>query len=167
MEYFELIGKRYSVRSYKNEPVPTEILNKILEAARLAPTACNRQAFKIAVIKTSGREAELKKIYKGDWFTHAPIILGVFSIPEKTWVRADRKNYSDVDAAIVMDHIILASTALGLGTCWIGAFDPEAAKEIIGLGKEYEPVAFTPIGYPNTIEPEKIRKPINEIVSYI
>ena len=167
MDYFELIQNRYSVRSYTNQPVTEENLNKILEAARLAPTACNRQAFKLVVINTKGREADLKKIYKGDWFASAPIILGIFSMPEKTWVRVDNKNYSDVDAAIVMDHIILASTALGLGTCWVGAFDPKAAKEIIGLGKGYEPIAFTPIGYADTIEPIKTRKAIDEIVVYI
>ena len=166
MEYFDVIQTRYSVRSYTKDPVPEEILNKILEAARLAPTACNRQAFKVVIIHTEGKAAELKRIYKGDWFAQAPLILGVFSIPEKSWVRADNKNYSDVDAAIVMDHIILAATALGLGTCWIGAFDSKAAKEILGLGKEYEPVAFTPLGYANTTELIKTRKSMNEIVIY-
>lgn len=167
MEYFELIQKRYSVRSYKKDPVEEEKLNKILEAARLAPTACNRQVFKVVVIRTAGRGEELKKIYKGDWFAQAPIILGVFSMPEKNWVRVDGKNYSDVDAAIVMDHIILAATDLGLGTCWIGAFNPQAARDLIGPGKGLEPVAFTPVGYPDSQEPDKFRKSIKDIVVYI
>ena len=167
MEYLELIQKRYSVRSYKKDPVEKEKLDKILEAARLAPTACNRQEVKIVVIETKGRGEELKKIYRGDWFSQAPIVIGVFSIPDKSWVRSDGKNYSDVDSAIVMDHIILAAADLGLGTCWIGAFNPQAAKEFAGLGKELEPVAFTPVGYPNCAEPGKIRKSIEDMVVYI
>lgn len=167
MEYFELVKNRYSVRSYKSDAVEQEKLNKILEAARLAPTACNLQAFKIVVINTKGREEELKKIYSSDFFTKAPIIIGVFSIPGKSWVRADGKNYSDVDAAIVMDHMILAATAEGLGTCWIGAFNAEAAREIVGLGKGYEPVAFTPIGYTENTNPKKVRKSLEDVVVYL
>lgn len=167
MEYFELIQKRYSVRSYKKEPVEEEKILKVLEAARLAPTAANRQAFKLVLIRTQGHEEELKKIYCKDWFVEAPIILGIFSIPEKNWVRSDGRNYSDVDAAIVADHIILAATDLGLGTCWIGAFNPQAAREIIALGEGYEPVAFTPLGYPgSSSEPKRARKSLDELVVY-
>jgi nitroreductase len=166
MEYFELIQKRFSIRSYKSDSIEDEKLNKILEAGVLAPTAANRQAFKIVVIKTLGNEEKLKKIYRRDWFVQAPIVLGVFSIPEKNWVRMDHKNYSDVDAAIIMDHIILAATALGLGSCWIGAFDSQAARDLIGLGEGYEPIAFTPIGYTAVTEFKKIRNPLEEIVIY-
>ena len=167
MEYFELIKKRYSVRSYKQDAVEEGKLNIILEAARLAPTACNRQVFKVVVIRTKGREEELKKIYRADWFSQPPIVIGIFSMPDKNWVRSDGKNYSDVDAAIVMDHIILAATDLGLGTCWIGAFNPQAARDFAGLGKGLEPVAFTPVGYPDSMEPGKMRKNIEDIVVYI
>jgi nitroreductase len=169
MEYFELIEKRYSVRNYKNNPVEEEKLLKVLEAARLAPTAHNNQAFKVVVIRTAGREAELKKIYHGDFFVQAPIVLGIFSIPEKNWVRSDGINYSYVDSAIVADHIILAATDLGLGTCWIGAFNPQAARDVVGLGKGFEPVAFTPLGYPGSSDVNNVkkRKPLDEIVAYI
>lgn len=167
MEYFDLIQQRTSVRSYKSDPVEEEKLNKILEAARLAPTAANRQAFKVVVIRTPGREQELKKIYNKDWFAQAPIILGVYSVPEKNWVRSDQKNYSDVDAAIVMDHIILAAVNLGLGTCWVGAFNPEAARKIVGSKGALEPVVFTPVGYTDGIESKKVRKSLEDILIYI
>ena len=167
MGFFELIEKRVSVRSYTNQPVEDEKLQKILEAARLAPTACNRQAFKLVVIKTADKENELKKIYNKDWFAQAPIILGIFSIPEKNWVRFDGWNYSDVDSTIAFDHVILAAESLGLGTCWIGAFDPKAAKEIVGLGEGYEPVAFTPLGYAGKLDYTKTRKPLDELVVHI
>ncbi|WP_461612429.1 nitroreductase family protein [Clostridium sp. Marseille-QA1073] len=166
MEYFEVIKKRHSVRSYKSNEIEQEKLEMILEAARLAPTAVNWQAFKVIVISTKGREEELKKIYKTDWFVEAPLILGVCSIPKKCWSRRDGKSYSDVDAAIVMDHIILAATDLGLGTCWIGAFESQAARDILELNPSWEPIAFTPIGYAKETTFKKVRKPIEDIVVY-
>jgi nitroreductase len=167
MDYFELIKNRYSVRSYKSDIVEQEKVNKILEAANLAPTAANRQAFKIVVISTKGKEEELKKIYARDFFVQAPLVIGIFSKPEKSWVRVDGKNYSDVDAAIVMDHIILAAAAQGLGTCWVGAFNPEEACAFAGLEEGYEPVAFTPIGYAENSNFKKVRKSLEDIVVYL
>lgn len=81
-------------------------------------------------------------------------------------MRNDGKNYSDVDSGIVMDHIILAATDLGIGTCWIGAFDKNAAKEVLKLNDELEPIAFTPLGYPKNYYPAVPRKSIEELVVY-
>lgn len=167
MEYFDLIQKRHSVRSYKSDMVEKEKLNKILEAAMLAPTACNKQAFKIVVIPTKDHQEELKKIYGRPFFTQAPVVIGIFSIQGESWVRSDSKNYGDVDASIVMDHIVLAATALGLGSCWVANFDSKSAREIAGLGEGFEPVAFTPIGYADSSEFNKIRKSLEEVVVYI
>lgn len=167
MDYFNLIEKRHSVRSFKNNDVEEEKIQKILEAARLAPTAVNKQAFKIFVIHTKGKEDMLKNIYSKDWFVKAPIILGVCSMQNESWVRRDGVNYGFVDAAIVMDHIILAATSLGLGTCWIGAFDASYAKKYLNLGEGIEPVAFTPIGYEDKSNFKKIRKDIEKIVTYL
>src|SRR4030067_1368993 len=120
MEFDELIYKRYSVRAYRDIPVEDEKLNKILEAGRIAPTAANQQPFQIIVIHTADRQDELKQIYRREWFTQAPIVLCVCGIASQAWVRRDGACYVQVDAAIVMDYIILAATNLGLGTCWIG-----------------------------------------------
>lgn len=166
MDYFELISQRRSVRAYKDDAVEELKLQKILEAARLAPTAANRQAFKVIVIHTKGLEEELRRIYNRDWFVKAPVVLCVCSEPGKAWVRYDGKSYSDVDAAIVMDHIILAATALGLGTCWIGAFNPDAARHALKLEPGMEPIAFTPLGYAEKTEFKKIRKPIEDITLF-
>ncbi|MBC7958269.1 MAG: nitroreductase family protein [Vallitaleaceae bacterium] len=166
MEFFEVIEKRYSVRGYTADPVEVEKLDKILEAALLAPTACNLQAFKILVIKTEGFKEELRKIYKSEWFVEAPYVLCVCSIPESSWIRRDRKNYSDVDAAIVMDHLILAATDLGLGTCWIGAFDVDAARKVLDIEGDLEPIAFTPIGYAKPITVKKSRKSLEDLIIY-
>jgi nitroreductase len=164
MEFSHLIHARYSVRAYKPDPVPEPLLQKVLEAGRLAPTAANRQPFRLLVVRTEGRREELKRLYARAWFSAAPLVLGICAIPAEAWVRRDGKNYADVDAAIVMDHLILAAAAEGLGTCWIGAFDPAAAREIFGLPDGVEPLAFTPLGYSADRPGAKKRKSLEELV---
>ena len=138
MEFEKLIQARYSVRAYKGDPIPDQVLEKVLEAARLAPTAANRQAFGIMVIQTAGREEELKRISGRDWFVQPPVVIGVFTLTDECWVRGDGKSYGDVDAAIVMDHLILAAADQGLGSCWIGAFDAQAARQVLNLPEAVE-----------------------------
>jgi nitroreductase len=166
MDILELIGQRYSARSYKPDEVEAEKLERILEAARLAPTAANRQAFRLVVVKTEGRKEQLRRMYPKDWFVQAPLLLGVCAIPERSWVRRDGKNYSDVDASIVMDHIVLTAAAQGLGTCWVGAFDVQLVRDILELDGELEPVAFTPLGYAADKPSVKTRKTLEELVIY-
>ena len=166
MNFLELARKRYSVRAYKSDPVEQEKLDRILEAARLAPTAVNIQPFQLVVIHTADRKAELLQIYSKKWFVQAPIVICACGIIGKSWVRRDGKNYNDVDVAIVMDHLILAATAEGLGTCWVGAFDPAAAKEVLRLPEGVEPIAFTPLGYAADSPPVKKRKPLAKLVRY-
>jgi nitroreductase len=166
VQFEELIRSRYSVRAYKKDPVPDQVLAGVLEAGRLAPTAANRQAFRILVIHTAGREEELKRIYSKDWFVQAPLVLGVSALTEDCWVRGDGKSYGDVDAAIVMDHLILAAADRGLGSCWIGAFDTRAAREILGLPASVEPVAFTPLGFPADTPGAKKRRPVDDLVRF-
>ena len=166
MGFLELVQKRYSVRAYKPDPVEDEKLQYVLEAARLAPTACNLQPFQFIFIHTKGKEADLRRIYKPSWFVEAPIVICVCGIPSQTWSRRDGKNYCDVDVTIAMDHLILAATDLGLGTCWIGAFNPIAAREVLGLPDDVEPIAFTPLGYPDDQPSYKSRKTTGELVRY-
>ncbi len=166
MEFSELIETRYSVRAYKADPVEDEVLNQVLEAARLAPTAANRQPFQIIVIPTAGREAELKRIYPSKWFAQAPLVICACGIPAQGWTRRDGKNYTDVDVAIVMDHLTLAAASLGLGTCWIAAFDPMAARQVLGLPDGVEPIVFTPLGYPADRPGLKKRQALSELVRY-
>jgi len=166
MEFSELIARRYSVRAYKPDPVEDDKLRQVLEAARLAPTAANRQSFQLIVIRTAGKQAELKRLYQREWFLQAPLIICVCALPSQAWARRDGKNYADVDATIAMDHLILAATNLGLGTCWVAAFDPQAAREILQLPEGVEPIAFTPLGYPADQLGPKERKPLSELVRY-
>jgi nitroreductase len=166
MKFSELISQRYSVRAYRTDAVEEEKLQQVLEAARLAPTAANRQPFQFLVIQTSGREAELLRIYARDWFVQAPLVICACAVMEKAWVRVDSKPYADVDVAIAMDHLILAATELGLGTCWIAAFDPAAARQVLGLPEGVEPIVFTPLGYPADHPRQKTRQPLSSLVRH-
>jgi len=167
MDFYDLVRSRYSVRAYRPDPIPDDVLRRVLDAAIIAPTAANRQSFRLYVIETKGREQELKRIYSRDWFVQAPLVVGACGVPEGNWVRRDGKNYNDVDVAIVFDHLILAATNEGLGTCWIGAFDPTAARQVLSLPKGVEPIAFTPLGYPADSPSSKKRKALAELVTHL
>ena len=167
MDFQELIRARYSCRAYRSDPIAEDQLAQVLEAGRLAPTADNRQPFRLVVIRTAGREQELQRVYGKDWFVQAPLVIAACGVPAENWVRKqDGKNYNDVDVAIVMDHLILAAADLGLGTCWIAAFDPAAARELLELPEGVEPVAFTPLGHPADAPRQKTRKKSDELVRY-
>jgi nitroreductase len=166
MDVFEAITRRYSVRGYTDEPVADEDLQRVLEAGRRAPTAANRQPFRILVARTSGRTDALAQVYGRQWFTQAPLVLGVVAVPDEAWRRVDGRLYDDVDATIAMDHMILAATALGLGTCWIAAFDPEAARKVFDLPGEVDLIALTPLGHPAKAPAQTDRKPLAELVRY-
>lgn len=168
MDFEKLIQKRYSCRHYSAEPVKDEHLAKILEAARLAPTAANRQPFQVIVIKTESQQEKLLEVYHRDWFVQPPLVLCVCSLPDQGWKRKkyDNQSYAAVDAAIVVDHITLQAADLGVGTCWIGDFNPAAAREFLQLPEDVEPVAFTPLGYPLDKAGEKNRKPLDELIRY-
>ncbi len=167
MEFSELVKTRYSVRAYKADPVEEEKLSQVLEACRLAPTAANRQSFQLIVIHTAGRQAELQRIYKPNWFAQAPLVICACTIPDRVWVRnEDNKNYGEVDVSIVVDHLTLAAVEVGLGTCWVAAFNVKAAREILGLPAGVEPVVFVTLGYPADKLKSKKRKALSELVRY-
>jgi nitroreductase len=166
MELWDVIANRYSVRAYKPDAVEEEKLLRVLEAARLAPTAANRQPVQIVVVHTAGRETELRRVYNSKWFVQAPLALCVCGLPDKGWTRADGKNFTDIDVAIVMDHLILCAAGLGLGTCWIGAFNPAAAREVLQLPEGVEPIVWTPLGYPADQPRAKQRLELEELVRY-
>jgi nitroreductase len=166
MDLFETIAARYSVRGYRPDAIDDETLTKVLEAARRAPTAANKQPFRVVVLRTRGREEEIGRIYGRPWFVQAPLVLGFIAVPGEAWRRVDDKPYDEVDATIAMDHLVLAATALGLGTCWVAAFDPQAAREVLGLPDNVEPIAFTPLGHPDKPFASPERRPLEELVKY-
>ncbi|HID11994.1 MAG TPA: nitroreductase [Candidatus Latescibacteria bacterium] len=166
MEFYEVIRKRSSIRKYQEKPVEEEKLQRILEAARLAPSAANRQPWHFIVVKDPKVKEELKAAYRREWFYTAPVIICACGDPSAAWVRADSVSYLDVDVAIAMEHLILAAAAEGLGTCWIGAFDEQAAKRALCVPDHIKVVAMTPLGYPAEGKRERRRRFLEEIVHY-
>jgi nitroreductase len=168
MDFEKLIHERYSCRHYSDKVIEDVLINKVLEAARLAPTAANRQPFQIILIKTKGQTEALLEIYPKEWFVQPPLILCICALPEIGWMRKkyDDKSYAVVDAAIVVDHITLQAADLGLATCWIGDFNPQTARAFLALPDDVEPVAFTPLGYPLDQPQPKKRKDLADLVRY-
>ncbi|MHC4592646.1 MAG: nitroreductase family protein [Planctomycetota bacterium] len=164
MDFYEVVEQRRSVRAYRNDPVEEEKLERILNAVRLAPTAANRQPMQFYVIRDAALRARMLEAYSQKWFAEAPVIVCACARPGEAWQRVDGKNYADVDVTIAMDHLILAATAEGLGTCWIGAFKPDRLREVLDLPPELEPVALTPLGYPAAQPAPTPRKALDEIV---
>lgn len=167
MDYYEVIRKRRSIREYENRDVEEDKLKRILEAARIAPSAANIQPWRFIAIRNAGVKKELKAAYDRPWFWTAPVVICACGITGEAWRRSDGKSYLDVDVAIAMDHLILAATAEGLGTCWIGAFDPTEVKKILHLPVGIEPIALTPLGYPAASPNPKRRKSWEEVIRYI
>lgn len=166
MTFLELAAKRSSIRAYKPDSVSEDLLAKVLEAGRLAPSAANKQPWHFIVVRDESVRQKLQQAYAREWFWKAPVILVVCTEPNQGWIRQDGKNYASVDGAIGMDHMTLCATDLGLGTCWIGAFDPRKAKDILGLPEGIEPLAMTPLGIPDVAPRPKIRKELSELVHY-
>ena len=166
MDIYTVIKTRRSVRKYKATPVDQDKIDRILEAARLAPSAANFQPWHFILIRDEQTRRNLKGAYGRDWFTAAPVIICACAEPGKGWVRRDGKNYADVDVTIAFEHLVLAAAAEGLGTCWIGAFDPVKLKRILGLPDAIEPLAMTPLGYPDEAPRPTNRKPLSEILRF-
>jgi nitroreductase len=167
MDFYETIKLRRSIRAYKMDPVEDDKLVRILNAARLAPTAANKQPFSLIVIKNEQVKHKLKDAYSQEWFYTAPVIICACALPDTAWKRNDGRGYVDVDVAIAMDHLILAASAEGLGTCWIAAFKPEVVKDVLSIPDNLEPLILTPLGYPEIIPEPTFRKSLGEIVREI
>lgn len=166
MELAEAIKKRRSVRDYEDRPVPEEKLRKVLEAARLAPSASNRQRWKFIVVRDSKRRQELARAAGGQ--THlakAPVVIAAVATMPEYVMMCGVPAYA-VDIAIAVDHMTLAAVDEGLGTCWIGGFSQEEARNILKVPKNYRIVTILPLGFPRQAEGLKERKSLGEIVCY-
>jgi len=166
MDFKDLAQRRYSVRSYQSTPVEREQLLKVLGAALLAPSAVNFQPWKFIVVTDPELLAQLHGCYHREWFKTAPACIVAIGDHDKGWHRpTDGKDYTDMDVAIAVDHLMLAATEIGLGTCWICHFNAEKCAEIFDLPANFEAIAMIPIGYPNSETiPEKKRKTLNQTV---
>ncbi len=173
MNVLDAIRTRRSVRSYASDkPIPSDVMQRMLQALRLAPSACNLQPWRFIVVADAALRQELAQAANGQkWMADAPVTVVACGFPEQAYQRmGGYGNSADVDAAIALDHLTLAAVAEGLGTCWIGAFNEAAVKSLLGIPKPVKVVAMTPLGYPSSPElnhpvaPQK-RKTESEVFS--
>jgi len=168
MKVLEAIQKRRSVRKYKEDPIPEEVLLRVLEAARLAPSGKNFQPWKFIIVKDKALKKKLAEASAGQFFiARAPIIIVGCGFPDNCYARMGRymKSWS-VDVTIALEHLILQAQEEGLGTCWIGSFEEEEVKAILNVPKEVKVLALTPLGYPDEIPRFRGRKSLDEIISF-
>jgi nitroreductase len=165
MKFLDLAKLRYSVRDYLEKSVDKPLIESVLEAGRLAPSACNKQPWVFIVIRGHEQKKQLEAVYNRAWFLQAPVIVAACCDRNATWRRSDGKDFGDIDLAIAFDHMTLAAAEAGLGTCWVGNFNVLEAKRLLKLPQNIEPVAFTPLGFPGPkASPTKSRKELGEIV---
>jgi nitroreductase len=172
MEYTELIQRRESVRNYDpDRPVPAEVLERILEAGRIAPSAANYQPWRFLVISSSGLLEKVKASYAREWFRNAPHVLVIVGSRDKAWKRSsDGYNSIETDLAIALTHMILAAWNEGVGTCWIANYNPSVLYDAIKPAEGEVIFGITPLGYPGKgyqNNPEKRRKPFSEIAEFL
>lgn len=164
----ELSKQRYSVRSYTDEPVNKEQMDYIMECARLAPSAVNLQPWHFYIVTKPEDRAKVCECYKRDWIQTAPMLILCTIVHDQAWVRRyDQKEHGNIDIAIAVEHICLAATEQGLGTCWVCNFDADKCHELFNLPENEEVAVVVPIGHPADESKEKTRKPADEIITWL
>ncbi len=166
MNVYEAIENRRSVRVYQNKPVPENILTRILEAARRAPSAKNRQEWKLIVVRDSETRKKLVEAANNQQFVgEAPIVIAAVGLTPDYTMRCNIPA-DPVDVAIAIDHITLAAVEEGLGTCWIGSFYQDKVRQILGIPSSCKVIELLTLGYPADSPRPKSRKSLEEIVCY-
>ncbi len=171
MEFIELAKSRYSVRSFSNKQIEDEKLNKILEVAKLSPTAGNKQPQKIYVLQSEKALKQINTICK--CIFGAPTVLLIVADETEMWKNPFSNNYNtgDIDCSIVCTHLMLQAWELGIGSCWVGYFDLEQVEISMELPDNEKIVAILPIGYPSDkSKPSPMhysRKELNQLVKYL
>ena len=167
MDIYEIIKARRSVRAYEAKDIEADKLQRVLEAARLAPTGRNDQDWKLIVVRDPAVRKALAEAAEQPFVGEAPVVLAIVAPNPKQTMHCGVPA-GPVDCAIVLDHITLAAVGEGLGTCWIGHFVQDAARKALGVPAPAEIIELMPLGYPAgaATAKAKSRKPIDELVNY-
>jgi len=166
MTVWEAIQQRHSVRRYQDKPVEPEKLEQLLEAARLAPSAGNRQEWRFVVVTDADMRQKLITAANGQSFVgQAPVVIVACAVDNEHVMPCGQLS-SPIDVAIALEHIALQAAEEGLGTCWVGAFDEAAVKELLGIPEAVRVIELMPLGYPATTAGPKSRLDRDEIVMY-
>ena len=170
MNVLEAIKGRRSIRAFKNQGVPAEIVEELIDAARWAPSAGNIQPWEFIIVRKPRIKRRLVETALGQMFIEeAPVVIVVCADEERSsqgyGVRG-KTLYCIQDTAAAMQNIHLTAYSLGLGTCWVGAFREEEARKILKIPRGMRPVAIIPVGYPAEAPTARMRKSISQIVHY-
>lgn len=172
MDVLEAMKTRRSVRAYSDRPIPADVMDRMKQALRMAPSACNIQPWHFVLVSDPATRAKIAQAaHNQTWIAQAPVIVVACGLPVKAYKgMGGYGNSVDIDLAIALDHVTLAAVAEGLGTCWIGAFNEAEVKVLLGVSAHVKVVAMIPLGYPakpDLIRPldEARRKPLTELFS--
>jgi len=166
MQVHEAIKNRRSVRAYKSDPIPEQSLRKVLEAARLAPSAHNDQDWKFIIIKDIKKKKQLAQAANSQSFiAEAPVVIVAVALNPERVMSCEVPAYA-INLTIAVDHMTLQACEQGLGTCWIGAFSQEEVKKVLKIPDKYKVVALLPLGFPDDSPKPKTRKSLEEIICY-
>ena len=168
MDIYEAIRTRQSIRRYRPDPVPDDVLNRVLDAMRLAPSAGNKQPWRFVVVQDAATRQQLGEASSGQtWIAQAPIVIAACGWKDRAYSgMGGYWNALPVDVSIAVDHLTLAAAAEGLGTCWIGSFVEDQVRRVLGIPDEVTVIALTPLGYHDMPPEPKRRKELAEIVCY-
>lgn len=168
MEFYKVINTRRSIRNYSDRPVPEDSLKRIAEAAALAPTACNRQPFKILAVRNAELRAAICAACPQRFLPEAPVILVALGDMKNAWRRTgDDHSIVELDLGIAFEHAVLAATAEGLATCWVCAYDRKRLDAALKLEGSWSALAISPLGYATEPPPCIGRKPVDELFEII
>ena len=171
MDFTRVISGRESIRSYDpTKPVDKAVLEKILEAGRMAPSAANRQPWRFLLVSSREMLNQVRRCYQKPWFQDAPHVLIVAGRTGESWSRQDGWNSIETDLTIAMDHMVLAAENEGVATCWVSNFEPGVLRAALSFSSEDRVYAITPLGYPRpgfTKKGQRQRKALSEVVKYL
>ena len=166
----DLFTARFSCRSFAPSPVPRATVERLLDAARWAPTAGGLEPWRFVVVTDPAvRRALAETAPRQGFIAAAPVLVVVCALPEESARRygdRGRDLYCLQDTAAAVENLLLAATAEGLGSCWIGAFDEDAAARAVDLPEGWRPVAMVPVGEPDAAPPRRSRRPLSEVVRW-
>lgn len=177
MNFYNVVESRLSIRKYRSTPVEQEKLDRIFQAVRIAPSACNFQPWRFLIVKSKDMRSRVERALqlgrdgtvntKKAWVMDAPLILIGLGNRKTAWKRYDGTSSHVIDVTIATEHLVLAAANEGLGTCWVCAFDQEAMHTALELDPDWEVVVVSPLGYPEESPEAHGRKAVSEIVEVI
>lgn len=171
MEFFDTLKTRRSTRQFTNRPVSADEIMKLVDAAVSAPNACNMQSWHFYVVTDAAVKAKLaEEKAVAEWATTAPVIFVVCTAAEKICARfgpIGEELFAVQDTAAAIENILLCAADMGLGGCFMGAFDKEKVRSLVGVRDEHKPVAMVPVGEPANILPPRPRNPIECVVTFV